>query len=52
VKHYNQKRRHKNLNWQTPTQFENNVKNLSPDDRLKMKLYKSLESCSQNRCAD
>jgi putative transposase len=39
VKHYNQKRRHKSLNWQTPIQFEKYVKNLQPDQRAKIKLY-------------
>jgi transposase InsO family protein len=51
VNHYNQKRRHKSLNWQTPTQFEKTVENLSADDRMKMKLYKPSKSYSQNKCA-
>lgn len=50
VNHYNTKRRHQNLKWQTPTQFEKHVKNLQPAERMKMKLYKHLESCSQNEC--
>lgn len=50
VDHYNHSRRHKNLNWQTPIQFEKNVKNIPLDDRIKMKLYKQLDSYSQDHC--
>lgn len=49
VNHYNQNRRHKSLKWQTPIQFEKNVENLPPADRMKMKLYKHLESYSQKQ---
>ena len=49
VNHYNQNRRHKSLNWQTPIQFEKNVENQPPADRMKMKLYKHLESYSQKQ---
>jgi putative transposase len=50
VNHYNYKRRHQNLSWQTPIQFEKDVKNILPDDRTKMKLYKQLEDYPQNKC--
>lgn len=50
VKHYNNKRRHRHLNWQTPMQFERAVQNQQPGERIKMKLYKHLESCLQNKC--
>lgn len=49
VNHYNNKRRHQSLNWQTPLQFEHDVKNQPFNDRIKMKLYKQLESYSQNQ---
>lgn len=50
VKHYNSKRRHRHLNWQTPMQYEWAVQNQQPGERIKMKLYKHLKSCSQNKC--
>lgn len=50
VSHYNKKRRHQSLNWKTPMQFEQDVKKQHPNDRIKMKLYKHLESCSQYQC--
>ncbi|MGC4036800.1 MAG: IS3 family transposase [Chitinophagaceae bacterium] len=50
VHHYNHKRRHQNLNWQTPVAVEINVKKLQPNDRFKMKLYNHLEDYPQNRC--
>lgn len=42
VKHYNNKRRHQNLRWKSPLQFENEVENLSKDQRPKMKIHKQL----------
>lgn len=50
VKHYNGKRRHQGLSWQTPTEFEKRVESQQPNQRIKMKLYKTLESYSQNTC--
>lgn len=50
VKHYNSKRRHQSLNWQTPMQFEKTVESQQPDRRIKMKLYNGLETCSQSKC--
>ncbi len=48
VRHYNSKRRHQSLNWQTPMQFEKTVENHQADRRIKLKLYNSLESYSQS----
>ena len=44
VHHYNFKRRHQSLTWQTPIEFERNVENLDPANRPKFKLYKQLET--------
>src|SRR5688572_25718031 len=49
VKHYNHKRRHQSLDWQTPIQFEKNVNNLAADQRPKFKLYNPIETCAQNQ---
>jgi len=50
IDHYNKKRRHQRLDWQTPMQFERNVKNMALGDRPKLKLYKHLENFPQNEC--
>ncbi len=42
VHHYNNKRRHQSLQWQTPVQFEKHVKKLPPNERVKLTLYKPL----------
>ncbi len=52
VKHYNHKRRHQSLKWQTPMEFENHVNNLPPHQRPKMKLYNPIETCSQKTCGN
>lgn len=43
VTHYNIKRRHQSLNWQTPVQFEEYIKTLPLDDRPKVKIYKQID---------
>jgi hypothetical protein len=48
VDHYNNKRRHKSLAWQTPMQFEQMIKTMTPEETPKMKLYKHLENCPVN----
>jgi len=50
VKHYNNKRKHKSLGDKSPVQFEKNLENLSGEQRPKQKIYKQLESYSQNQC--
>ena len=52
VRHYNQKRRHQSLSWQTPIEFEKNVQNLDLNQRPKLKLYNPIETCSQTNCGN
>lgn len=52
VHHYNHKRRHQGLNWQTPIDVERNVKNLDESIRPKLKLYNPLETYSQSGCGN
>ncbi len=52
VKHYNYKRRHQSLAWQTPLQFEKYVNNINPDQRPKIKLYSPIETCPQKPCGN
>jgi transposase InsO family protein len=52
VKHYNHKRRHQSLHWQTPVEFEKNVENLDPNQRPKLKLYSPIETCPQTDCGN
>lgn len=50
VKHYNNKRRHKNIGDKSPAQFEKELENLPGDQRPKEKIYKQLERYPQNEC--
>lgn len=50
VNHYNSKRKHQSLENKSPVQFEKEWKNLSHTQRTKQKIYKQLESYSQNKC--
>jgi transposase InsO family protein len=50
VKHYNNKRTHKNIGDKSPVQFEKEVKNLPKEQRPKEKIYKPLERYPQNEC--
>lgn len=40
VEHYNQKRRHRSLDWQTPSDFERQLRRLKPEERKKQRIYK------------
>jgi putative transposase len=50
VKHYNNKRRHQSLGWQSPIQYERTVEKMPESMRPKMKIYKDLERYSQKGC--
>jgi putative transposase len=50
VKHYNNKRKHKNIGDKNPVQFEKEVENLPEEQRPKEKIYKPLERYPQNGC--
>jgi len=50
VYHYNHKRRHASLDMSSPVDFEKRVKNMEPDHRRKITIYKHLQRCPQADC--
>lgn len=50
VKHYNNKRKHKNIGDKSPVQFEKELEKLLEEQRPKEKIYKHLERYPQNAC--